>query len=138
MGRYHFQAMEMTSAEILACIRELAVEERSAARLKRLLEIADFVKFAKLEPDPEQNEEAYQDAYYLLRRPKNNLPNSRPDRMGPVRGPQAGPIRNLNQRSFLHQLHRNRLLGHNPQEDHSVPIRSFLINKWKFNSRQVT
>lgn len=70
VGRYHFQAMEMTSAEILACIRELAVEERSAARLKRLLEVADFVKFAKLEPDPEQNEDAYQDAYYFVEETK--------------------------------------------------------------------
>ena len=70
VGRYHFQAMEMTSAEILDCIRELAVEERSAARLKRLLEVADFVKFAKLEPDPEQNEDAYQDAYYFVEETK--------------------------------------------------------------------
>lgn len=55
-GRYNFQAMEMTSAEIIARIRELSVEERASKRLGSLLEVADFVKFAKYEPDAVQNE----------------------------------------------------------------------------------
>ena len=90
VGRYHFQAMEMTSAEILACIRELAVEERSAARLKRLLEIADFVKFAKLEPDPEQNEEAYQDAYYFVEETKEQPAEQPTGQNGTGQGTPSG------------------------------------------------
>ena len=45
----------MTSAEIIARIRELSVEERASKRLGSLLEVADFVKFAKYEPDAVQN-----------------------------------------------------------------------------------
>ena len=90
VGRYHFQAMEMTSAEILACIRELAVEERFAARLKRLLEIADFVKFAKLEPDPEQNEEAYQDAYYFVEETKEQPAEQPTGQNGTGQGTPSG------------------------------------------------
>lgn len=90
VGRYHFQAMEMTSAEILACIRELAVEERSAARLKRLLEVADFVKFAKLEPDPEQNEDAYQDAYYFVEETKEQPAEQQGGQNGNGQNGQSG------------------------------------------------
>lgn len=90
VGRYHFQAMEMTSAEILACIRELAVEERSAARLKRLLEVADFVKFAKLEPDPEQNEDAYQDAYYFVEETKEQPAEQQSGQNGNGQNGQSG------------------------------------------------
>ncbi|MFQ8805045.1 MAG: hypothetical protein ACLR8Y_08085 [Alistipes indistinctus] len=47
-GRYNFQAMEMTSAEIIARIRGTV---RRRARVETafgsLLEVADFVKFAK-------------------------------------------------------------------------------------------
>ena len=81
-GRYNFQAMEMTSAEIIARIRELSVEERASKRLGSLLEVADFVKFAKYEPDAVQNEDAYQDAYYFVEETKQLPPELQPQQAG--------------------------------------------------------
>lgn len=81
-GRYNFQAMEMTSAEIIARIRELSVEERASKRLGSLLEVADFVKFAKYEPDAVQNEDAYQDAYYFVEETKELPAELQPQQAG--------------------------------------------------------
>jgi len=81
-GRYNFQAMEMTSAEIIARIRELSVEERASKRLGSLLEVADFVKFAKYEPDAVQNEDAYQDAYYFVEETKQLPPELQSQQAG--------------------------------------------------------
>ena len=74
--------MEMTSAEIIARIRELSVEERASKRLGSLLEVADFVKFAKYEPDAVQNEDAYQDAYYFVEETKQLPPELQPQQAG--------------------------------------------------------
>lgn len=72
-GRYGIGAMEMTSDEILASVRTLAEEElpkKAAMDLTAILRDADLVKFAKAEPDAEQNENDYTKAYYFVEETK--------------------------------------------------------------------
>jgi hypothetical protein len=44
--------------------------------------VADFVKFAKYEPDAVQNEDAYQDAYYFVEETKQLPPELQPQQAG--------------------------------------------------------
>lgn len=60
--RFHINAMEMTSAEILHTLRKQAEAKSSLPNLKQVLELADFVKFAKLHPLPDENEESISNA----------------------------------------------------------------------------
>lgn len=54
--RFHIFAMEMTSAEILEAIRREETSKSALLNLKQVLELADFVKFAKMRPLAEENE----------------------------------------------------------------------------------
>lgn len=54
--RYHIMAMEMTSAEILDALRKEETSKSAFLNLKQVLELADFVKFAKVKPLPDENE----------------------------------------------------------------------------------
>ena len=65
-GRYGVGAMEMTSDEILSAMQECALPDKSFGDLRRLLATADLVKFAKHIPGVEENEGAYNDAYYFV------------------------------------------------------------------------
>lgn len=60
--RFQINAMEMTTGQIMQILRKneetLAVNDQ----LNKILEMADFVKFAKMRPLPEDNEVAYQRA----------------------------------------------------------------------------
>ena len=58
-GRYHVSAMEKTSAEILDEMRLTDVPKEAMKDLKSILEIADFVKFAKLRPSYDDNEMSF-------------------------------------------------------------------------------
>ncbi len=89
-GRYGFRAMEYTSAEILAKLRDEELPERTRARIENLLPLSDFVKFAKYVPDAQQNEDAYQDAYYFVEETK---PTEREEPIGSdtVEEPVAQP-----------------------------------------------
>ena len=61
-GRFGINAMEMTSTQIRH-ILELNEETRmSKANMERVLETADFVKFAKVRPLPDDNVAAYNSA----------------------------------------------------------------------------
>lgn len=68
-GRYGVGAMEMTSDQILAAM-EGVNDERLCAKLRDLFRLADLVKFAKLAPAPEDNEQAYFDAYFYVEETK--------------------------------------------------------------------
>ena len=65
-SRFGIQAREMTSDEILSNIAQLNLSDRSSLQLRDLLRQADLVKFAKLVPDAEENEQAYNNAYYFV------------------------------------------------------------------------
>ncbi|MDR3252155.1 MAG: hypothetical protein LBT35_01105 [Tannerella sp.] len=56
-ARYGFEAMEMTSSEILDLIEEEEKGNKDVLHvLKQILQLSDFVKFAKLHPLPDEND----------------------------------------------------------------------------------
>ena len=56
--RFGFGAMEMTTAEIFADMKNTDVSEELKAELKELFELADFVKFAKFTASDDDNAKA--------------------------------------------------------------------------------
>lgn len=54
--------MEMTSTEIMRSLRANEATRLSADRMRAVLEVADFVKFAKMRPLPDDNVKAYNSA----------------------------------------------------------------------------
>ncbi len=69
-GRYEIRAMEMTSDEIMEAVKDITLSAKSSADLNKILRLADYVKFAKHIPTPEENEEAYYAAYYFVEETK--------------------------------------------------------------------
>ncbi|PNE26602.1 hypothetical protein BHU11_06160 [Tannerella sp. oral taxon 808] len=68
--RYGVNAMEKTSEEILAII-ERETDERSVYdTLRQVLRLSDFVKFAKLHPLPDENDESMRNAYLFVNQTK--------------------------------------------------------------------
>lgn len=55
MKRYGIYALEMTSTQILASIKEHPEASQARAELRQLFQVADFVKFAKVLPPPDDN-----------------------------------------------------------------------------------
>lgn len=78
--RYDFGAREMTSDEILREIRRRDLPKRCTTDLHGILREADMVKFAKAEPDAEQNEANYSKAYDFVEqtKPAEDPANSTP------------------------------------------------------------
>lgn len=60
----------MTSDEIIAAMRGIELPDKARMDLGSLLRDADLVKFAKAEPDPEQNENDYLKCYYFVEETK--------------------------------------------------------------------
>ena len=53
--RFHINAMEMTSTQIVETLRRNEETKAVNQQLRDILEMADFVKFAKLRPLPDDN-----------------------------------------------------------------------------------
>lgn len=68
-GRFGIGAMEMTSGEILDIIRKESVDS-SYDNLKQVLQLADFVKFAKFKPLPDENDLTLVNAYLFVSQTK--------------------------------------------------------------------
>ncbi|MDR1455623.1 MAG: hypothetical protein LBJ01_08230 [Tannerella sp.] len=64
--RYTFNAMEMTSHEILEVLREKNNDRTAYDTLRQILYLADFVKFAKLYPLPDENSLSMSNAYLFV------------------------------------------------------------------------
>ena len=70
-GRFGVTAMEMTSDEILAGLRNTGFEDNNlVSRLRKLFSLADLVKFAKAEPYPDENETSMLDSYLFVNNTK--------------------------------------------------------------------
>ncbi len=61
-SRFSINAMEMTSSEILNSLRKNKESKLVEANIRKILEVADYVKFAKMHPLPEDNEMAMRNA----------------------------------------------------------------------------
>jgi len=64
--RFGVRAMEMTSGEILTCIQKFSDADEVYNHLKQILILADFVKFAKYSPLPDENESSMANAYLFV------------------------------------------------------------------------
>ncbi len=75
--RFDITALEMTSGETLTKIRQINDTESVYDNLKQVLELADFVKFAKYNPLPEENELSLMNAYLFVNqtKPAEQVPN---------------------------------------------------------------
>lgn len=65
-NRYKIQALEQTTDEILWGFRNTAIDEESKTKLKRVLVLADLVKFAKEIPLPAENETSLTNSYDFI------------------------------------------------------------------------
>lgn len=68
--RFGTHAMEMTSGEILAAIRPLIEVDSAYNGLKQVLQLGDFVKFAKYQPIADENELSLINAYLFVNQTK--------------------------------------------------------------------
>jgi len=68
--RFDIPALEMTSGEILDKIKEYNEADASYDTLKQILILADFVKFAKYNPLPDENELSLMNAYLFVNNTK--------------------------------------------------------------------
>ena len=69
-GRFGVGAMEMTTDEIMEAIRDIELPTKNSVDLIEVLRDADLAKFAKFEPEAEQNESDYAKAYYFVEETK--------------------------------------------------------------------
>jgi hypothetical protein len=68
--RFEMDAMEMTSGEILDRLRREPDAEAVFRNLEQVLHLADFVKFAKMTPLPDENDRSMADACLFVERTK--------------------------------------------------------------------
>jgi hypothetical protein len=69
-GRWDIGALEMTTDEIIAALRDVEMPSASRTDLITTLRTADMVKFAKAEPEAEENEESLSRALYFVENTK--------------------------------------------------------------------
>lgn len=68
--RFNINAMEMTTSQIMSVLRKNEETMPVNDQLNKILDMADFVKFAKMRPLPEDNEVAYQRAVNFVNETK--------------------------------------------------------------------
>ena len=68
--RFGISAMEMTSGEILDLIRKNSEAQSVYDNLRQILQLADFVKFAKMNPLPDENDLSMMNAYLFVNQTK--------------------------------------------------------------------
>ena len=69
-GRFEMGAMEMTTDEIAEALRDVDIDQKHKMNLMSVLRDADLVKFAKATPEADENELAYNKAYYFIEETK--------------------------------------------------------------------
>ena len=70
VGRYGIGAMEMTTDEIIDAMKVIDLPQKSLMDFTAIIQDSDLVKFAKAEPNAEQNEAYYLKAYYFVEETK--------------------------------------------------------------------
>ena len=76
--RFHINAMEMTSTQIIETLRRNEETKAVNQQLRSILEMADFVKFAKMRPLPDDNEQVmrYAETFVEETKPEEKAPES--------------------------------------------------------------
>jgi len=75
--RYGIPAPEQITSEIMTSLRQVDLpDEKVADRLKQILELADLVKFAKMEPLPDENDLSLMNAYFFVNQTKYEEPKT--------------------------------------------------------------
>lgn len=69
-GRWDISVLDKTSAETMVALRDVELPRECRSNLIAILETADFVKFAKVVPEAETNEELFIKAYYFVENTK--------------------------------------------------------------------
>ncbi len=69
-GRFGINAMEMTTTQIVKALRGNQETRMTAEQMKPVLDIADFVKFAKVRPMPEDNAKSFATAVDFIEQTK--------------------------------------------------------------------
>lgn len=76
-GRFGINAMEMTTPQIKRAVRASVPAEAASGLMAEVLEMADYVKFAKMRPLPEDNTRAFQQALHFV---ENTKPADEPQK----------------------------------------------------------
>ncbi|MCW3124540.1 MAG: Oxygen tolerance, partial [Bacteroidetes bacterium] len=81
--RYDYYALESTTEEIQTELDRLEIKMDAAAKLMETLRLADFVKFAKMSPAPDENMKSMQNALSFIDQTKllvaePQTPNNKP------------------------------------------------------------
>lgn len=66
-ARFGINAMEMTSRQIMQTLADQADVKEKRGYVRKILDVADFVKFAKVRPLPEDNVAAYDNAVNFIK-----------------------------------------------------------------------
>lgn len=91
-GRFGINAMEMTSQQITRILQHNEATRLSNERMKRILEIADMVKFAKVRPLPDDNFRAFNEATQFVEETKPvELPNPDAPASAAATAPSGSP-----------------------------------------------
>lgn len=69
-GRWDISVLDKTSAETMVALREVELSRECRSNLITIFETADFVKFAKVVPEAETNEDLFIKAYYFVENTK--------------------------------------------------------------------
>lgn len=78
-GRFGINAMEMTTPQIKRAVYATVSEKSASAMMNEILEMADYVKFARMRPLPEDNARAFSQALQFV---ENTKPEPRPEADG--------------------------------------------------------
>lgn len=70
VDRFGVNAMEMTSAEILDSVCKIDDVVPAYDKLEQVLKLADYVKFAKFRPLPDENDLSLMNAYFFVNQTK--------------------------------------------------------------------
>ena len=69
-GRWDISVLDKTSAETMVALRDVELSRECRSNLIAIFETADFVKFAKVVPETQTNEEFFLKAYYFVENTK--------------------------------------------------------------------
>lgn len=78
-ARFGINAMEMTSRQIMLTLADQADVRDQRGYVRKILDVADFVKFAKVRPLPADNVEAYENAVNFVKETVEKDPEPAPD-----------------------------------------------------------